>query len=94
MSILYHASMFTCTRMSVGYILKVKWPGYRIHVPSVVFGIVQLFDKVIVLINTTNTLSIVKLNNFGQSTWCEMENYSGFYYHFLTTGKVHYLSDT
>lgn len=87
--------MFTCTGMSVGYILKVKWPGYRIYVPSVVFGIVQLFDKVIVPINTPNNKkilpSIVKLNNFGQSTWCEMENHHDFITTSLTTGKVHYL---
>lgn len=71
--------MFTCTRISLGYTLKVEWLGYRIHMPSLVLGIFQLLLFQLIL---PTLLSIVQLNNFCQSTWCEMVNHSGFYYHF------------
>lgn len=46
------ASMFPFAEISLGYILKVEWPRYRVHVPSLVFGIVQLFHKIVISMKT------------------------------------------
>lgn len=73
-----------CVHVQEGQLsISSKWNGLVIEYACLQLSLVlfNCLTNLLFQLILPTILSIVTLKNFGQSTWCEMENHSGFYYH-------------